>query len=72
MADIFVRPALFFRSYIAHVAKGRSMTSIARSIGVAPSTIMRRCRKVEDARDCTHLNARLARIEAKASQRTTP
>lgn len=51
--------SLLLETYMAHVFEGRSLRSLAREQNTHASTIMRRVRRVEDAR---HNNASLNEI----------
>jgi hypothetical protein len=56
------------RDYLAHVEGGLTLREIAREAGVAPSTIMRRVRRVESQRDDPLLDAGLKGIAVAAAE----
>lgn len=50
------------RSYLGHVAEGRSIRSMAREAGVHPSTILRQVRRIEERRDDPLIDAALTAL----------
>lgn len=62
----FLPPAT--RDYLAHVEGGLTLREIAREAGVAPSTVLRRVRRVESQRDDPLLDAGLRGLAAAAAE----
>lgn len=50
--------------YLAHVAKGISLTSIGAAFGRDRTTVSYACNLIEDLRDDTQFDAELDRLEA--------
>ena len=58
------------RSYLGHVAEGRSFRAMAREAGVHPSTILRQVRRIEERRDDPLIDAALTALSQQAAQGT--
>ncbi|MEM7724337.1 MAG: hypothetical protein AAF376_18480 [Pseudomonadota bacterium] len=65
MGDLFLPPATL-HSYLLNVVDGESMRHIARRLDTEPSTVSRRIRRCEDARDNPDFDAIFAALEAHA------
>lgn len=54
--------------YLSHVCDGATLRDLSMRTGVSPSTVMRRARAIEDARECPQWDDIFSRFEAAAVQ----